>query len=96
MALPIRSYSLNNLLIVIFSLIFIIIIGSLSFIQYSIVADDKSREFISEIENTDLVLKNSVNVLYEALNLYDSRYDYEMEMALKRLSNRYSESDYDI
>lgn len=96
MALPIRSYSLNNLLMIIFSLMFIIIIGCLSFIQYSVVADDKSRTFITEIENTDLILNHSVNVLYEALNLYDSRYDYEMEMALKKLSDRYLESDYDI
>ncbi|MFH0968073.1 MAG: hypothetical protein V1862_10360, partial [Methanobacteriota archaeon] len=95
-AMPIRKYSLNNLLMVIFSLIFIIIIGCLSFIQYSYVADDKSQAFTSEVERTDFILNHSVNVLYEALNLYDSRYDYEMEMVLKRLSDSYTESGSDI
>jgi len=93
---PIRSYSLNNLLMIIFTLIFICIIGMLSFFQYSAVATDQQGQFSDEISKTDLILNHSVSVLFEALNLYDSRYDYEMEMVLSRLSDIYVSSGSDI
>nr|WP_319537929.1 HAMP domain-containing sensor histidine kinase [uncultured Methanospirillum sp.] len=93
---PIRSYSLNNALMIIFSLIFIGIIGMLSFFQYGAVAADQKGQFSDEISKTDLILNHSVSVLFEALNLYDSRYDYEMEMVLSRLSDTYVGSGNDI
>lgn len=93
---PIRSYSLSNVLMISFSLIFICIIGMLSLIQYNSVASDLQGQFSDEISKTDLILNHSVSVLFEALNLYDSRYDYEMEMVLSRLSDNYVKSGSDI
>ena len=93
---PIRSHSLNNVLMIIFSIIFIAIIGMLSFIQYNAVASDQQEQFSDEITKTDLILNHSVSVLFEALNLYDSRYDYEMEMVLSRLSDLYVRSGSDV
>ncbi|WP_409199149.1 ATP-binding protein [Methanospirillum lacunae] len=68
----------------------------LSLIQYNSVASDLQGQFSDEISKTDLILNHSVSVLFEALNLYDSRYDYEMEMVLSRLSDNYVKSGNDI
>ena len=81
---------------IIFSLIFIIIIGILSLVQYNTVESDFQNQFSDRIIKTDLTLNNSVSVLFEALNLYDSRYDNEMETILKQLSDTYVSSGNDI
>lgn len=90
------SHSLNSVLILVFSLIFVIIIGLLSLYQYTIVADEKNNQFLDEISDTELSLHHSVNVLYESLKLFDSRYDYEMEMILSQIASAYQETDGDV
>ena len=54
------------------------------------VASDQKNQFSDEIAKTELILNHSVSVLFEALNLYDSRYDYEMEMGLGQLADMYN------
>jgi two-component system, NarL family, sensor histidine kinase BarA len=74
----------------------VIIIGLLSLYQYTIVADDRNNQFFDDISDTEISLHHSVNVLYESLKLFDSRYDYEMEMILSQIANAYLESDGNI
>jgi len=81
---------------IIFSLIFIGIIGMFSVFQYGAVASDQKDQFSEEIAKTELILNHSVSVLFEALNLYDSRYDYEMEKGLGQLADIYTENGGDL
>jgi signal transduction histidine kinase len=94
--MQIRSLSLNTILAVAFSLIFIFFIITLSFIQYTSIATDKTQDFYDKINKTDSILNHSVTVLFEALNIYDSRYDYEMDIILTELADKYAQSGGDI
>lgn len=81
---------------IIFSLLFIIIIGILSVFQYNFVADDQNSRFYREISDQSAYLNHTVTILFEGLKLYDSRYDYEMEIVLSAISDSYVSSGSDI
>jgi signal transduction histidine kinase len=79
-----------------FSFFFILVIGILSFVQFGIISTDLSEKLTNDIEKTNLILNHSVSILFEALNLYDSRYDYEMDIALQNLLLEYTRAGGDI
>ncbi len=90
------SRTINSLLMIIFSLVFIVVIGFLSIMQYNYVAEDQTASFYREISDRSANLNHTVSILFEGLKLYDSRYDYEMEIVLSAISDSYVRSGSDI
>lgn len=82
-------FSLNHSLVLIISLICLISIGSLAYIQYYEAQNTLIENFNSEVEKTSVIINHSVRILFDALSLYDRQYDYEMQESLQTFNNAY-------
>lgn len=88
-------FSLNHSLVLTISLICLISIGSLAYIQYYEAQNTLINNFNSEVEKTSVIVNHSVRILFDALSLYDRQYDYEMQESLQIFNNAYELSGRD-